>query len=126
MTTLGKMWQTLGNLLLMLRSQLTQAVRFQRLELLKGGSQRRHVQLGLESKVIGGRLDPQQLELDKGKQRAKQMVGLCHRRLGRRLGKCQVAFERLVILFDLPPCLVQSRDLPKVKCRITGDYPHLR
>ena len=36
----------------MLRSRLTQPVRFQRLELIKRGSERRHVQFGLEGKVI--------------------------------------------------------------------------
>ncbi len=53
----------------MLRSRLTQAMRFQRLELIKGGAERRHVQLGFEGKVIGVGLHPQQFELDKGKQR---------------------------------------------------------
>jgi hypothetical protein len=79
---------------------LTQAVRFQRLELIKGGSQRRRVQLGLESKVIGGRLDPQQFELDKGKERTKEMVRLCHRRSSRRFGEGKITFERLVIFLN--------------------------
>ena len=53
----------------MLRSRLTQPVRFQRLELIKGGSERRHVQLGFEGKVISVGFHPQQFELDKGKHR---------------------------------------------------------
>ena len=49
------------------------------------------------------------------------MIGLRSDRLGRRLGKAQVAFERLVVLFDLPPFLVERRDLFTRQRRITAD-----
>src|SRR5829696_7650270 len=102
----------------MLRSRLTQAVRCQGLELLKGGSECCHVQLAFEGKVITACLHPQQFELDKRPDGTNQMVRLRNCGAGWRFTQRQVAFERLVILLDLPPCLVQSRDLLKVKRRI--------
>ena len=102
----------------MLRTRLNQPVRFQRLKVSKGGSQRRQVELGFEGKVIRVGLHPQQFELHKGPDGAHQMVGLRHGRPCRRFGQRQAAFERLVIFLDLPPCLVQRRNLPKAKRRI--------
>ena len=94
----------------MLRSRLTEPVWFQHLKLLKGGSERGHVQLRFDGKVISTRLHPQQLELHKRTDGTNQMVRLRDCGPSWRFTQRQVALERLVILFDLPSFVVEGRD----------------
>ena len=83
--------------------------------------QRRNVDFGFERAVIQRGFDFELFQFDVGAQGGKEVIGLRRHRAGGRLGQRGVLLERLVILFDLPPSLVEASQSLISKRRITAD-----
>ena len=93
---------------------------FEQSQLLPGRFQSRLVELGFESEVVEMRLGAVGFQLGKGHQRGKDVVLLGVGQFSGRLGQSRVALERLVILFDFPPFVIDLEESRTRQTQVAG------
>ena len=103
----------------MLRRHSTQQVAWlECLQLIESGLQGRDVEFLFQCEVTAPGLELQALQLHERAQRQKEVVRLGPLGARGRTRQRSVLLQRLVVLLDLPPFLVEAHHAVTIKCRV--------